>query len=175
MIRQSEDVETLAQTVESSDGVTFVPALTGLGAPYWNAEATGLFTGLTRGSKAGHLARAVLEGIAFQNADLLFAMQKDLGKPLKSLNVDGGAAANSLLMQFQADILGVKLRRPESLETTSLGAIFAAGMGSGVWNSLDQVKQAWKLEREFIPQMNDSDRTENLARWHQAVKRVTLK
>ena len=122
IIQSSDEVEALARSVPTSEGVIFVPALTGLGAPYWNAEATGMFTGLTRGTTKGHLARAVLEGIAYMNADILQAMQKDLGKPLTLLNVDGGASANNLLMQFQADILNLNLRRPKILETTSIGA-----------------------------------------------------
>ena len=125
----ASDVEALAASVASSEGVMFVPALTGLGAPYWDANATGLFTGITRGTNRAHMARAVLEGIAFQNAEILTAMQNDLGKPIVQLNVDGGASANNLLMQFQSDILGVELKRPRYLETTSLGAVFAAGFG----------------------------------------------
>ncbi len=174
LIKDSAEIESLAASVPHSDGVVFVPALTGLGAPHWNAQATGLFTGLTRGSTRGHLARAVLEGIAFQNVDILQAMQKDLGKPLASLNVDGGAAANNLLMQFQADVLGVPLRRPQYLETTSLGAIFAAGMGVGIWKGLEEIEKTWKKDRDFKPDMKDGERSAALGRWNRAVRQTLL-
>jgi len=170
LIRSAAEIETLAESVPNSDGVVFVPALTGLGAPHWDPNATGMFTGLTRGTTAGHLARAVLEGIAFQNADILTAMQKDMGRPLGSLNVDGGAAANNLLMQFQADVLGVELRRPVYLETTALGAVFAAGLGAGLWTD---VEKTWKQDRTFKPQIKDSEREIAMNRWHLAVSRVT--
>lgn len=174
LIRSSGEIETLALTVEHSDGVVFVPALTGLGAPHWDPQATGLFTGITRGTESGHLARAVLEGIAFQNADILQAMQKDLGKPLSSLNVDGGAAANNLLMQFQADVLGVELRRPRYLETTSLGAVFAAGLGAGIWTDLSEIEKTWQKDRVFEPKMAISEREKALSKWAMAVRRATL-
>lgn len=174
-IEDSAEIEDLAKSVESSEGVVFVPALTGLGAPYWDPNATGMFTGITRGTTRGHMARAVLEGIAFQNADILTAMEKDLGRPLDSLNVDGGAAANNLLMQFQADVLGLKLRRPKFLETTSLGAVFAAGLGAGVWTDLSDVEKTWKEDRSFEPTLPETQKVEALARWHRAVARVSLK
>jgi glycerol kinase len=172
LIDESGDIEALAASVPDSDGVVFVPALTGLGAPYWDAQAKGMFTGITRGTNRGHMARAVLEGIAFQNADVLTAMQKDLGKNVASLNVDGGASANNLLMQFQSDILGTKLRRPKYLETTSLGAIFAAGLGAGLWTDLNDIERTWKEDRVFEPQMDDKARAENMERWHRAVGRA---
>lgn len=175
IIHDSAEVETLAATVSSSDGVVFVPALTGLGAPYWDPNATGLFTGLTRGTTHAHLARAVLEGIAFQNADILNAMQKDLGRPMAQLNVDGGASANNLLMQFQADVLGVKLRRPKYIETTSLGAVFAAGLGAGLWTDLGEIERTWKPDREFDPSMPEKQREEALSLWHNAVARTLYK
>jgi glycerol kinase len=175
MIGDSSEVEALASAVPSSEGVTFVPALTGLGAPYWDAQATGMFTGITRGTNQAHMARAVLEGIGFQIADILEAMQKDLGKPLEQLNVDGGACANNLLMQFQADILGVKLRRPKYVETTSLGAVFAAGLGAGVWTDLEDIESTWKEDRTFNPQFDAHQREEALARWHKAIARVIQK
>jgi glycerol kinase len=175
LIKSASEIEALAQSVENSDGVVFVPALTGLGAPYWDPQATGLFTGLTRGTQAGHMARAVLEGIAFQNADILTAMQKDLGKPLTSLNVDGGAAANDLLMQFQANVLGVRLKRPRYLETTSLGAVFAAGLGAGIWSDLEEIEKTWQQERAFEPKWGESEKSEALSRWQLAVKRATLR
>jgi glycerol kinase len=175
LIRDSSEIEALAQSVPDSGGVVFVPALTGLGAPHWDPQATGMFTGLTRGTQAGHLARAVLEGIAFQNADILAAMQKDLGKPLASLNVDGGAAANNLLMQFQADVLGVTLRRPQYLETTSLGAIFAAGLGAGLWSDLSEIEKTWKKDRDFAPELSDDARKDTMTRWNRAVARTMLR
>lgn len=169
----TEEIEALANTVSSSDGVIFVPALTGLGAPYWDPNARGMLTGITRGTNRGHIARAVLEGIAFQTADILIAMQKDMGKPLSFLNVDGGASANDLLMQFQSDILGLELKRPADRETTSLGAIFAAGLGAGIWTDLQEIEKTWKKERVFQPAMSESDRAEAVARWHLAVKRTS--
>jgi glycerol kinase len=175
LIKDSAEIESLAASVPTSDGVVFVPALTGLGAPYWDANATGMLTGLTRGTTNAHIARAVLEGIAFQNADVLTAMQKDLGKPVASLNVDGGASANSLLMQFQSDVLGVRLRRPKYLETTSLGAVFAAGLGAGLWTDLSDIEKTWQEDRVFQPEIDAKKREEHMARWHQAVARVTYK
>ena len=145
-----------------------VPAFTGLGAPDWNPHARAVISGLTRGSGRAHIARAALDGIAFQNVDLLQAMEKDLGGKLSSLNVDGGACKNNLLMQIQADLLGCKLRRPEFTETTSLGAIFAAGIGAGVWKSVEEITGVWKLEREFTPQMKDFDRLMRLKEWEAA-------
>jgi glycerol kinase len=174
-IRDASEIEPLAASVPSSEGVVFVPALAGLGAPYWDPNATGMFTGITRGTTRAHMARAVLEGIAFQNAEILTAMQKDSGKPLECLNVDGGASANNLLMQFQADVLGTKLARPKYLETTSLGAVFAAGLGAGIWTELSDIEKTWKEDRIFDPQLDAKGRDETLARWHTAVKRVTLK
>jgi glycerol kinase len=173
-IEDSSEIEALAASVPSSDGVVFVPALTGLGAPYWDPNATGMFTGITRGTTRAHMTRAVLEGIAFQNAEILSAMQKDLGKPLTSLNVDGGASANNLMMQFQSDVLGVKLRRPKNLETTSLGAVFAAGLGAGLWTDMQDIERTWKEDRSFVPEMNEKQREETLKRWKLAIKRVTV-
>ena len=174
MINSSADIEALAASVPTSEGVVFVPALTGLGAPYWNPEATGMFTGLTRGTTQAHMARALLEGIGFQISDVLTAMQKDLGTPLLSLNVDGGASANNLLMQFQSDILGIKLRRPKFTESTSLGAIFAAGLGAGLWTDLADIEKTWQEDRSFESQYSDKMRQESLTRWHGAVARANL-
>lgn len=174
-VQDAAEIEALAGSVPSSEGVVFVPALTGLGAPYWDPNATGMITGLTRGTTRAHIARAVLEGVAFQIAEILTAMQKDVGKPIASLNVDGGASANNLLMQFQADILGVKLNRPKYLETTSLGAVFAAGLGAGLWTDLSDVANTWKQDRTFDPEISDTDREEALKRWRSAIARVTLK
>jgi len=174
LIKKSSDIETLAKTVSSSEGVVFVPSLTGLGAPYWDPNATGLLSGITRGSTNGHIARAILEGVAFQNADLLFTMEKDLDKPLPFLNVDGGACKNNLLMQFQSDILNVEIKRPVLTETTSLGAIFAAGMGAKIWKDFSEIKQSWKQEKIFIPSMNSNQREIELKKWHTAIKRVLV-
>lgn len=175
IIPDAPSIEALAASVPSSEGVMFVPALTGMGAPYWDPQATGTVTGITRGTTRAHLARAALEGIAFQNADLLGAMQKDLGKPLQSLNVDGGAAANSLLMQIQSNLLGVELRRPHYLETTSLGALFAAGLGVGIFSSQAAIERTWKKDRSFHPEWSAAEREGALALWHGAVKRALLK
>ncbi len=172
-INESSEIETLALSVPDSDGVVFVPALTGMGAPYWVPSATGMFTGITRGTNRGHMARAVLEGIAFQNADILSAMQKDMGKPMIQMNVDGGASVNNLLMQFQADILSVKLRRPKFTETTSLGAVFAAGLGAGLWTDVSDIEKTWKEDRCFEPKFTDEERKRALHSWHLAVGRTT--
>ncbi|MBI2069510.1 MAG: glycerol kinase GlpK [Elusimicrobia bacterium] len=169
LFKKAGEIETLAGRVSSSEGVVFVPALTGLGAPHWQPEAKGLLMGITRGTERAHIARAILEGIAFQNVGILQAMQNDIGRPLKSLNVDGGAAANNLLMQFQADILGVELKRPKFLETTSLGAVFAAGLGIGLWSNLSQIKKAWKKDRMFSPRMSAGARRQALAGWKRAI------
>lgn len=174
MIQDASEIEQLASEVPTSDGVSFVPALTGLGAPYWDPSATGMLTGITRGTGRAHIARAVLEGIAFQNADILTAMQKDLGQPIKNVKVDGGASANNLLMQFQSDILGVNLSRPKYLETTSLGAVFAAGLGAGIWTDLSDIESTWKEDRVFAPQFTPQQKEQAMARWSQAVARVRL-
>ena len=172
IIKKSSEVESLAASVESSEGVMFVPSFTGLGAPHWNSSARAALTGLTRGSTKAHIARAALEGIAFQNCDLLFAMEKDLGAKLIHLNVDGGACKNNLLMQIQADFLGCRLKRPVFTETTSLGAIFAAGLGVGLWNDLCEIKKVWKLEQEFSPKINEQERTTRLAEWAKSVNKL---
>ncbi|MEZ4380499.1 MAG: glycerol kinase GlpK [Nannocystaceae bacterium] len=145
------EVEGLAASVADSGGVILVPGHTGLGAPHWRPHARGLIAGITRGTGRAHIARAALEGIALQITDLLTAMAGDLGAPLKTLKVDGGAAANDLLMQMQADLLGVPLERPTILETTALGAIFLAGLGAGIWSSTDEVSATWALDRSFTP------------------------
>ncbi len=174
MIRDSKEIEAIASSVSSSDGVVLVPAFTGLGAPYWNPNARAMISGLTRGSTKAHIARAALEGIALQNVDILRAMETDLGSEIKGLCVDGGACKNDLLMQIQSDFLGRKLYRPEFTETTSLGAVFAAGLGAGVWTSVQDVKKAWKLEREFSPLLSVEQRNARLGLWNQAVARVQL-
>ncbi|MEK2646129.1 glycerol kinase GlpK [Bdellovibrio sp. BCCA] len=172
LIQQSSEVEALAKTVESTDGVEFVPALTGLGAPHWKPDARGLICGLTRGSTKAHIARATLEAMALQNVDILVTMQKDLGKKLKGVRVDGGAAANDLLMQMQADYCGVNVIRPNNLETTALGAAFMAGLGCGFWKDLKEIKRVWTVNKEFKVKMSVKDRKERMARWQMALERV---
>jgi len=172
IIQSAPEIEALAATVPDSGGVTFVPALTGLGAPHWNAGARGIISGLDRGVTRAHIARATLEGIALQNADILKAMQADSGVTLTALKVDGGAAANNLLMQFQADVLAVPIVRPQMLETTALGAGLLAGLATGVWSSKDEAASAWKVDRRFTPDMGDVERTAHLQRWASAIART---
>ena len=172
LIQSADDIERLAMTVPDSGGVVFVPALTGLGAPHWRADARGVIVGLDRGVTKAHIARATLEGIALQNADILGAMEADSGVKLSALKVDGGAAANNLLMQFQADVLDVPIVRPTMLETTALGAGLLAGLATGVWSTRDEAKAAWKEDRTFTPAMNTTERDAHLGRWRSAVKRT---
>jgi glycerol kinase len=169
---KSGEVEALANTVLDSGDVFFVPAFTGMGAPYWDANARGAIVGLTRGTSQAHIARAALESIAFQSAEVLEAMQKDAGKPLTELRVDGGAAANDLLMQFQADLLGVPVLRPKILETTALGAAYLAGLTVDLWKSREELASHWQLDRRFEPQMDASTRNALLGRWRNAVGRA---
>lgn len=172
LIRSASDISRLARQVPSSGGVVFVPALTGLGAPHWRPDARGLFSGIERSTTAAHLARAVLEGIALQILELAWAMGQDSGQPLGSFRVDGGAAANDLLMQFQADILGLAVVRPRNLQTTGLGAAFLAGLAAGIWKSPDEIRDAWKAERIFKPKMSAATRDAHLASWRRAVERA---
>lgn len=169
IIESSIDVEALAGSVPHSDGVVFVPALAGLGAPHWRPEARGMIWGITRGTTQAHIARATLEGVAFMTHDVLQAMSDGLGRSLTGLKVDGGMSANSLLMQFQCDLLQSPIVRPEMIETTALGAAFLAGLGAGVWSSTDDIKAAWREDKEFSPAMSLSDRDEHLARWQKVV------
>jgi glycerol kinase len=168
---RSEQVEGLAATVIDNGGVYVVPAFVGLGAPHWDPHARGAILGLTRGSSRAHIARAALESIAYQSADLLEAMQKDAGEKLSELRVDGGAAANDLLMQFQADILGVPVVRPKVLETTALGAAYLAGLYTDVWKSPAEIAAHWQSDRRFEPQMAPGEAAALLARWREAVGR----
>jgi len=168
----SAEIEKLAASVLDSGDVYVVPAFTGLGAPYWDPDARGTIVGLTRGTTKAHIARAALESIAFQSAELLEAMQKDAGEKLSELRVDGGAAANDLLMQFQADLLGVPVVRPKVLETTALGAAYLAGLTVNLWKSRDEIASHWKAERRFEPRMSPSDRETRMARWREAVGRA---
>jgi glycerol kinase len=171
LIAHAADSETLARGVPDSGGVTVVPALAGLGAPHWWPEARGAILGLTRGTTAGHIARAALEGIAHSQADILEAMVEDTGSPLASLRVDGGASANDLLMQMQADLLGIPLHRPSLLDTTALGAATLAGLGVGLW-TLDELRRAYPLDRIFTPQDDASAVRASRARWKEAVAKA---
>ncbi len=172
IIRTARDVEALALSVPSSGGVVFVPALAGLGAPHWDQEARGVITGLTRGTTAAHLARATLEGIAFQVRDLLDAMAADARRPVERLRVDGGAASNDLLMQFQADVAGVTVQRPADIESTGRGAAMLAGIGAGLFQTLDEVAGVATIAREFVPRMAEDERREHLRRWEGGLKRA---
>jgi glycerol kinase len=172
LIKSSTDVELLASTVPDSGGVYVVPAFAGLGAPHWDQYARGTITGLTRGTTSGHLARAALEGIAFQVADVLDVMQTDSNIVLHELRVDGGASANNLLMQFQADILGVPVVRPRILETTALGAAYLAGLAVGFWKDRTEIHDTWQLDRDFEPKMSRDERAHRRARWSEALKRA---
>jgi glycerol kinase len=169
--KTSAEIEALANSALDSDGVFVVPAFTGLGAPYWDPNARGAMFGLTRGTTKAHIARAALESIAFQSAELLEAMQSDSNQKLSELRVDGGAAANDLLMQFQADLLGVPVARPRTLETTALGAAYLAGLTVDLWKSRDEIAAQWKLERRFEPRMERKEADARLARWREAVSR----
>jgi glycerol kinase len=168
-------VEALARRVPSSDGVVFVPALAGLGAPYWDAEARGLVCGITRGTTAAHLARATLEAIAQEVTDLLEAMSEDLGRPLGKMRVDGGAAANNLLMQEQADLCGMTIERPVELESTARGAAMLAAVGAGLLPNPAAAAKMSPLERSFAPQGEPGRRAQARAAWHHAVARARLR
>jgi len=167
----AKEIERLAASVLDSNDVYLVPAFTGLGAPYWDPHARGTLVGLTRGASRAHIARAALESIAFQSADVLEAMQQDAGSPLTELRVDGGAAANDLLMQFQADLLGVPVVRPKILETTALGAAYLAGLTTSLWASREELAAQWQAERRFEPRMERKDAEARMLRWRDAVSR----
>jgi glycerol kinase len=169
IIRQSSDVEALALSVPDSGGVMLVPAFVGLGAPHWDPYARGTIVGMTRGTTAGHIARAAVEAIAYQSAELLSAMQKDASCSLTEVRADGGAARNDMLMQFQADLLGVPVIRPKVTETTALGAAYLAGLALGFWSSREEIAAQWQAERRFEPAMAATRREELLARWARAV------
>jgi len=172
----SGEVEGLASTVPDAGGVMFVPAFTGLGAPYWNAEARGAIVGLTHGSTVAHIARAALESIAFQSAALLQAMSRDAvaagGAPVSELRVDGGACVNNLLMQFQADLLGIPVLRPKVIETTALGAASLAGLSTGVFGSLDELSHHWQVDTTFRPTMSRDRAGQLMASWDRAVRQA---
>ena len=173
IIRSSSEIEALAASVPDNGGVFFVPALTGMGAPYWDQYAHGVICGITRGTTAAHIARAALEGIAFQTMDIVRAMEKDAGVPLAELKVDGGASRNNLMMQFQADILDANVVRPVVTETTAMGACYLAGLAVGYWNSLNEIKAQWQVERCFQPSGNDV--APAISGWEDAIKRTINK
>ncbi|MFT7622006.1 MAG: glycerol kinase [Myxococcota bacterium] len=172
LIGTAPEVESLARSVPDSEGVMFVPAMAGLGAPHWRQDARGAFFGITRGTTRAHLARAVLDGVALQIADILRAMGEDMGSPVTELRVDGGACKNDLMMQFQSDVLKTDIVRPTLIETTAFGAAFLAGLATGVWSSLDDVRAAWRQDRVFTPQMDAAEVSGYLDRWASAVERA---
>ncbi|MGN0659140.1 MAG: glycerol kinase GlpK [Emergencia sp.] len=171
IMENSADSEAMALSVKDSAGVFVVPAFVGLGAPYWDPYARGAIFGLTRGAGKNHLVRATLESLAYQTVDLLSAMSSDLGRELVSLKVDGGACANSFLMQFQSDVLGKEVLRPQCIETTSLGAAYLAGLACGYWKNQEDVLENWQIDRRFTPAMTEEERSRYLAGWHKAVDR----
>ena len=170
--RDTKSVERLASSVEDNGGVYFVPAFTGLGAPWWQQHAKGLIYGLTRGTTRAHIARAALESIAFQSFAVMDAMEKDTGLVIQNLRVDGGAAVNDLLMQFQSDILGKWVQRPGVLETTALGAAYFAGLAIGFWKDVDEISRQWSLEKEFVPQMSKDEARQITQNWQAVVKKA---
>ena len=172
VIRSSAEVEQLAATVKDNGGVFLVPAFAGLGAPHWDPFARGTITGITRGTTAGHIARAALESVAYQTSDVLEAMQADSGISVKELRVDGGATSNDLLMQFQSDVLGIPLVRPKVSEITALGAAYLAGLAIGFWNSTDELQTQWQRDKEFYPSFDAAKATELKRNWHKAVGRA---
>jgi glycerol kinase len=172
IIKSSTEVEALASTVTDNGGVYLVPAFVGLGAPHWDSYARGLMVGMTRGTTSAHIARAALESIAYQSADVLAAMKQDAHLPLSELRVDGGASQNDLLMQFQADMLGVPVVRPKILETTALGAAYLAGLAIGYWDSEAEIVQHWQLEKRFEPKMSQDQREFLLTNWRRAIERA---
>lgn len=172
LIQTAPEIEALAGTVEDHGGVEFVPALAGLGAPWWEPEARGTITGLTRGAHRGHIARATLDAMALQNVDILAAMEKDLGKRMRPLRVDGGAAGNNLLMQIQADVLGRKLIRPKMIETTVAGASYLAGLGVGLWQGRQDIRKVWEIDREFSVKSSAKARKSRIETWHGAIKKT---
>ena len=172
VINSSSEVEALASQVPDTGGVYFVPALTGLGAPWWDQYARGTIIGISRGTTTAHIARAALEGIAYQTLDITAAMSLDAGIPLKELKVDGGASRNNLLMQFQADILGTRVIRPKVVETTAMGAAYLAGLAVGYWSSIDEIRKQWQIDRVFEPSWEEEKVLQTKEGWRDAVKRT---
>ena len=171
VIKKSPDVNTLANTVKDNGGIYFVPAFVGLGTPHWDPYARGIIVGIERGTTVGHIARATIESMAFQSSDLVEAMEKDSGVKLKELRVDGGATGSSMMLQFQADILGVKVQKPVVAETTALGAAYLAGLATGFWKDQSDVTKNWALEKEYKPKMKSDTRTQHITAWQEAVRR----
>ena len=172
IISSAPEIEALAQTVENNGGVTFIPALAGLGAPHWDPHATGSIIGITRGTQKGHIARATLEAIAMRTKEIITAMQKDADITFKSLKVDGGGSTNNLLMQIQSNLLGVEVIRPETTETTALGAAFFAGLASGYWPSVESLSDIWKIDKQFSPLENEE--TQNIvSKWNERISKVS--
>lgn len=174
IIQKSNDVESLSDSVMDNGGVYFVPALSGLGAPWWNPNAKGIITGITRGTTKAHIARAAVESIAFQSFDLIDCMQKDMKEKIAELKVDGGATANSFLMQFQADLIQTRVTRPSIQESTAMGACFLAGLGTGIWSSLSEIENSAMEHLSFNPQQTAEQVDELLQHWHQAVKQCLV-
>ena len=171
IINYASEIEDLAKTVDNNGGVTFISALSGLGAPYWNPNATGAIMGITRGTKKGHIARAALEAIALRSREIIIEMQKDSGTTFDKLKVDGGASNNNLLMQIQSNLLQTQVIRPKITETTALGVAFFAGLATGFWNSIDQIKSIWDIEMKFDPKVQDYDK-KVISNWENRIKKV---
>lgn len=171
-INSSSDVEKLAASVPDTNGVYFVPALTGLGAPYWDQYARGSISGISRGTTVAHIARAALEGIAYQTYDIVSAMERDANLPIANLKVDGGASRNDLLMQFQSDILNTEVLRPKVTETTALGAAYLAGLAVGYWKDIDEIRMQWQVDKSFTPVLDEDKVDSEIKGWHEAVRRV---
>jgi glycerol kinase len=171
LIRNSAEIETLAKSVSDNGDVYFVPAFSGLYAPHWRADARGVIAGLTRYASAGHIARAALEATAYQTFDVIEAMQRDSGIPISTLRVDGGMVVNALLMQFQADVLNVPVLRPRTIETTALGAAYAAGLAVGYWQDTDDLARNWRVTQTWTPAITQERRASLIASWHKAVTR----
>ena len=170
LVRTASATQESAGKVEDTAGVYVVPAFAGMGAPYWNQFARGTVVGITRGCSQEHFIRATLESVAYQTADVLTAMEQDLGGALKGLKVDGGASANDFLMQFQADIIGTEVRRPRCIETTALGAAYLAGLAVGYWRDQEEIRENWQLDGEFVPQMQEDHRRQLIKGWKRAVR-----
>ena len=172
MIRHSSEIEELANQSTHTDGVYFVPAFAGLGAPYWNQEARGMLVGLSRGTTKSHIARAALESMAYQSYDVLKAMEADSGISIKELRVDGGATTNNLLMQFQADLLGANVIRPKHIETTALGAAYLAGLRVGYWENIEEIQSIWTMDQRFKARANTTQVSEAIDGWNKAIHAV---
>jgi glycerol kinase len=172
ILKHANESEAMAESLPDNDGVYFVPALSGLGAPHWDQNARGSFFGITRGTTKAHLTRAALESIAYQVRDVLVAMEKDSGEPVKELRVDGGATANNFLMQFQSDIIQSGIRRPKIIETTAIGAAFLAGLAVGYWEDMEVLKDLWQSDRDFKPKMDKGKVDHLLHYWQKAVERT---